>query len=81
MSGNLHSPSWYRVSELRPRLKSHAQVHRHHYRGELWYVLQDRASRRMYRFNPAAWQVIGLLDGERTVQQAWRRPAAERDRA
>jgi len=71
MSGTLHSPSWYRVAELRPRLKSHAEVHRHHYRGELWYVLQDRASRRMYRFNPAAWQVIGLLDGERTVQQAW----------
>ena len=71
VSGTLHSASWYRVADLRPRLKSHAEVHRHHYRGELWYVLQDRASRRMYRFNPAAWQVIGLLDGERTVQAAW----------
>lgn len=71
MSGDLHSPSWYRVAGLRPRLKSHAEVHRHHYRGHLWYVLQDRASRRMYRFNPSAWQVIGLLDGERTVQDAW----------
>ncbi|MBI1397368.1 MAG: PqqD family peptide modification chaperone [Betaproteobacteria bacterium] len=71
MSNELHSPSWYRVAGLRPRLKSHAEVHRHHYRGQLWYVLQDRASRRMYRFNPAAWQVIGLLDGHRTVQDAW----------
>ena len=71
MSGDLHSPSWYRVAGLRPRLKSHAAVHRHHYRGQLWYVLQDLASRRLYRFNPAAWQLIGLLDGERTVQEAW----------
>ena len=71
MSTELYSPSWYRVAELKPRLKSHAEVHRHHYRGQLWYVLQDRASRRMYRFNPAAWRLIGLLDGERTVQQAW----------
>ena len=71
MSAELYSPSWYRVADLKPRLKSHAEVHRHHYRGQLWYVLQDRASRRMYRFNPAAWRLIGLLDGERTVQQAW----------
>ncbi|MBX9964588.1 MAG: hypothetical protein K2Y35_16130 [Burkholderiales bacterium] len=71
MSSELHSPSWYRVAALKPRLKTHAEVHRHHYRGQLWYVLQDRASRRMYRFNPAAWQLIGLLDGERTVQEAW----------
>ncbi len=71
MSSELYSPSWYRVAALRPRLKTHAQVHRHHYRGQLWYVLQDRASRRMYRFNPAAWQLIGLLDGERSVQEAW----------
>jgi putative peptide zinc metalloprotease protein len=71
VSGDLHSPSWYRVAGLRPRLKTHAEVHRHHYRGQLWYVLQDRASRRLYRFNPSAWQVIGLLDGVRTVQEAW----------
>ncbi len=71
MSSELYSPSWYRVAGLKPRLKTHAEVHRHHYRGQLWYVLQDRASRRMYRFNPAAWQLIGLLDGERSVQEAW----------
>ncbi len=71
MSSDLYSPSWYRVAELRPRLKSHAEVHRHTYRGHTWYVLQDRASRRMYRFNPSAWQLIGLLDGSRTVQEAW----------
>ena len=71
MSADLYSPSWYRVAELRPRLRNHVRLHRHHYRGELWYVLEDRVSRRMHRFNPAAYYVIGLMDGSRTVQQIW----------
>jgi len=68
---DLHSPSWYRVAQLRPRLRSHARIHRHHYRGELWYVLEDRVSRRMHRFNPAAYYIVGLLDGRRTVHAIW----------
>jgi putative peptide zinc metalloprotease protein len=71
MSTDLYSPSWYRVAELRPRLRSHVRIHRHHYRGELWYVLEDRVSRRMHRFNPAAYYLIGLMDGHRTVQEIW----------
>jgi putative peptide zinc metalloprotease protein len=71
VSADLYSPSWYRVAELRPRLRSHVRIHRHHYRGERWYVLEDRVSRRMHRFNPAAHYLIGLMDGQRTVQQIW----------
>jgi len=71
MSTDLHSPSWYRVAELRPRLRSHVRIHRHHYRGELWYVLEDRVSRRMHRFNPVAYYAIGLMDGRRTVDEIW----------
>jgi len=71
LSSDLYSPSWYRVAELRPRLRSHVRVHRHHYRGELWYVLEDRVSRRMHRFNPAAYYLIGLMDGQRTLQEIW----------
>jgi len=68
---NLYSPSWYRVAELRPRLRGHVRIQRHHYRGELWYVLEDRVSRRVHRFNPAAHYVIGLIDGGRTVEEIW----------
>ncbi|MGH8749814.1 MAG: PqqD family protein, partial [Burkholderiales bacterium] len=71
MSTDLHSPSWYRVADLRPRLRSHVRIHRHHYRGELWYVLEDRVSRRMHRFNPVAHYAIGLMDGRRSVQEIW----------
>lgn len=67
----LHSPSWYRVAKLRPRLRSHVRFHRHHYRNERWYVLEDRISRRMHRFNAVSHFVIGLMDGRRTVDQIW----------
>ena len=71
MADSLFSPSWYRVAGLKPRLRSHAQIHRHRYRGQLWYILQDLSSERFHRFSPSAYLVIGLMDGNRTVQQIW----------
>jgi putative peptide zinc metalloprotease protein len=76
LSDSLYSPSWYRVAELRPRLRGHIRIHRHHYRGETWYVLEDRASGRMHRFNPIAHYLIGLMDGKRSVQELWDGAAA-----
>jgi putative peptide zinc metalloprotease protein len=71
MAESLFSPNWYRVAKLKPRLRRHAQIHRHLYRGETWYVLQDHSSERFHRFSPAAYLIIGLMDGTRTVQQVW----------
>jgi len=71
MSDSLFSPSWYRVAELKPRLRSHAQIHRHDYRGKVWFILQDHAAGRSHRFSPAAYSFIGLMNGKRTVQQLW----------
>ncbi len=71
MRSSLFSSSWYRVAPLRFRLRSHTQIHRHVYRGEVWYVLQDHASGQFHRFTPTANLVIGLLDGKRTLQQIW----------
>src|SRR5262249_44194588 len=76
MSDVFFSSAWYRVATLRPRLRRHAQMHRHHYRGQLWYVLQDHASQRTYRFSPAAYSVIGLMDGQRTVADLWEMASA-----
>ena len=71
MTQPLFSSSWYRVAELQPRLRSHAHIHRHQYRGQTWYVLEDRASQRFHRFTPQAHLLIGLMDGQRTVQELW----------
>lgn len=71
MSDDPYSASWYRVAELRPRLRGHLRIHRHYYRGERWYVVEDRVSRRMHRFNPVAYFAIGLMDGRRSLQEIW----------
>jgi putative peptide zinc metalloprotease protein len=71
MTTSLYSPSWYRVAGLKPRLRSHVEIHRHTYRGDVWYVLQDHATGRFQRFTPAVYLLVGLMDGERTVQEIW----------
>jgi putative peptide zinc metalloprotease protein len=71
MSEALFSPSWYRVASLTPRLRSHAKLHRHQYRGQTWFVLHDRSNERFHRFSPAAYSFIGLMDGTRSVQNIW----------
>lgn len=71
MSESLFSASWYRVAALKPRLRSHALIHRHLYRGQVWYVLQDSSSGRFHRFSPIANLVIGLMDGQRTLAEVW----------
>ena len=76
MPQQLLSQSWYRVATLRPRLRLHMRIRRHEYRGERWYVLEDRISRRSHRFNSVAYFVIGLMNGERTLQQIWDAAAA-----
>ena len=65
------SESWYRVAELSPRLRSTIQVHRQHYRGQTWYVLQDPTSNQFSRLNEAGYYFLGLLEGRRSVGEVW----------
>lgn len=71
MATALFSQSWYRVAALKPRLRKHIEIHRHNYRDRIWFVLQDHASGRSHRLSPAAYRLIGLMNGERTVQRLW----------
>lgn len=71
MSGSVMASAWYRVADLKPRLRAHARLHRHRYRGQLWYLLQDPFSSRVHRFSPAARLFIAAMDGRRTVQALW----------
>jgi putative peptide zinc metalloprotease protein len=68
----LQSSLWYRVETLRPQLLARARLHRHRYRGKLWYLVQDPASGRVHRFTPAARLVLAAMDGRRTVHDLWR---------
>ncbi|MBQ0721027.1 MAG: HlyD family efflux transporter periplasmic adaptor subunit [Gammaproteobacteria bacterium] len=71
LNASLFSQSWYLVSELSPRLRRHTAIHRHLYRGEIWYVLQDHASGQFHRFTPEAYLIIGKMNGQRSLQQIW----------
>ncbi len=77
MSEALFSTNWYRVADLRPRLRGHIRIHRHAYRGEIWYVVEDRVAGKYHRFNPASYKVISLMDGQRDMNQVWARLTAE----
>src|SRR5260370_16762836 len=76
MEKSFYSPSWYRVASLKPRLRSHARILRQHFRGQLWYVLQDPASGRFHRFTPAAYLLISLMHGSTTVRHIWHLPSS-----
>jgi len=67
----LHSSLWYRVGTLRPQLSSRARLHRHRYRGEVWYLMQDPATGRVHRFTPAARLILAAMDGQRSVDDLW----------
>lgn len=71
VNASLFSASWYLVADLCPRLRRHTAIHRHIYRDEIWYVLQDHVSGQFQRFTPQAYLIIGKMDGERSLQQIW----------
>ena len=71
MAANLFSQTWYLVADLKVRLRRHAVIHRHLYRGSLWYVLQDFVTGQFHRFSPEAYQIIGMMDGEKSLQEIW----------
>ena len=71
MADPLFSSLWYRVADVKPRLRSHTKIIRHNYRDQLWYVLQDDVAGKYHRFTPAAYYLISMMDGEKTVQNIW----------
>ncbi len=70
---SLFSQTWYRVKDLRPALHAHVEVHRHRYRNQTWYVIQDHAKGSFHRFTPEANYIIGLFDGKTTLDEIWKR--------
>ena len=65
------SESWYRVKNLRAKLRASAQITRQFYRGERWYVVRDPAGNQFHRLSDPAYRFVALLDGSRTVEEAW----------
>ncbi len=68
MNKDQQASLWHRIAGLKPALRAHVRIHRHHYRGRRWYVLQDPLTGGFHRFTPEAWMLIGLMDGEHSLQ-------------
>lgn len=65
------SDLWYRVGPTRPRLAVHANIIRQSLGDRTVFVLEDPASTQYFRLSEAAYWWLGLLDGKRTVHEAW----------
>jgi putative peptide zinc metalloprotease protein len=52
-------------------LRPSAQISRQYYRGERWYVVRDPAGNQYHRLSDPAYRFVALLDGSRTINQAW----------
>ncbi len=62
---------WERLASLKPQLRPHAKIYRHHYRGQPWYVLADKLSASHFHLSEVACRFISLLDGKRTIGAAY----------
>lgn len=71
------SDLWYRVAGARPRVSPHARATRQRAGRSVWYIVEDPVAGEFYRITEAAYLFLGLLDGKRTVQQAFDACAAQ----
>lgn len=71
MQESLHSQQWYRIAEMKPRVRSHVTVSRHTYRGKLWFVYRDETTGRTHRFSEFTHRLIALMNGTRTTTEIW----------
>ena len=62
---------WPQIKEMKLILCPHIQINAQNFRGERWFVLRDTANGRLLRFNSGAYEVIGRLDGHKTLQQIY----------
>ena len=66
------SESWYRVADLRPQLRTTVATNRQHFRGQMWHVVQDPTANQFFRLSETAYRFVAMLDGRRSVAEAWR---------
>jgi putative peptide zinc metalloprotease protein len=71
MNRSLFSSSWYRIADLKPRLRGHTAIHRQVFRSNVWYILQDHQTGRFHSLSPMANLMLCLMDGRRTMREIW----------
>jgi putative peptide zinc metalloprotease protein len=64
--------------EIRPQLKANVDVFRHVIRNEVWYLFHDRALDRQYWLAAGGAEIVGALDGKRSIEEIRREFAVRR---
>lgn len=72
MHDALLSPHWFRIADLHAQLRPQVRVHRQPSRGQGWYVLYNGASGRFHRVHARAYELVGRLDGEHSLDSIWK---------
>ncbi len=72
------SDLWYRIGPMRLRLSVHARIVRQRTGRREGWVIENPATGQYYRLSEPAWLFAGLLDGKRTVDDAWQAACAQR---
>jgi putative peptide zinc metalloprotease protein len=72
MSESLFSEAWHRVAKSRAQLHPEAEIRRHRFRGNLWYVVRDPLSNQFARLAPSAYFFACRLRLNRTIEHIWR---------
>src|SRR5436853_1091584 len=66
------SESWYRIADQQIYLRPGVNVRRQNFRGQRWIVLENPLRNQFFRVRPEAYEFIGRLRPDRTVEQVWR---------
>ncbi|MGO4913902.1 hypothetical protein [Pseudogemmobacter sp. W21_MBD1_M6] len=67
----LLSQDWYRLADLKPRLRQQVDVALHDYLGRAWFVLSDKSSGKSFRVPAEDFDILRRFDGKTTVDRIW----------
>ncbi|MEO1583997.1 MAG: PqqD family peptide modification chaperone [Planctomycetota bacterium] len=71
-AGQTFSDVWFQVADTKPRLSPHARFIRQNQGPTVRFVVEDPAGGAFYRLSESARFFVGMLDGRRTAEDAWR---------
>lgn len=72
MNDLIFSPLWYKVSDLKLKLKEDISIQKQSSMGKIAYLLHDRILNKHFRFQGNAYYFIGLINGTRSVDHIWK---------
>lgn len=71
MQEQLFSETWHDVAPLKVALAPDFRYIKQHFRGEVWYVMEDRFGNRFVRITPEAFAFLNRLSLRQTVGEVW----------